>query len=142
MMATDRSGYVTSSLSQRWNDAFADSTGEAFAALMSPDVELDGCIFTRPVHGHHAALMTLATASGIYDALTFARESVTGSRFYLEWSATALGMRMDGVTILDSDDLGRVTWVAVYQRPLAAVLTFSTEMARRLGTNPIADHFY
>lgn len=133
---------MTSSLSQRWTEAFADSSGEAFAALVSPDVELDGCIFTRPVHGRHAALTALATASGIYDALSFTSEAATGGRLYIEWSATALGMRMDGVTILQSDDQGHVVWAAVYQRPLSAVLAFSAEMARRLGMNPIADHFY
>jgi hypothetical protein len=142
MLPTDRSGYVTSSLGRRWADAFADPSGEAFAALVSPAVELDGCIFARPVHGRHAALTALATAAGIYDALSCTSEAGAGRRLYTEWSATALGMRMDGVTILCSDDQGLVTWAAVHHRPLAAVLTFSAEMARRLGANPIADHFY
>jgi hypothetical protein len=142
MLPTDRSGYVTSSLGRRWADAFADPSGEAFAALGSPDVELDGCIFARPVHGRHAALTALATASGIYDAMSFTSEAATGSRLYTEWSATALGMRVEGITILSFDDQGHVTWAAVHQRPLAAVLTFSAEMARRLGVHPIADNFY
>jgi hypothetical protein len=133
---------VTSSLGRRWADAFADQSGEAFGALVSPDVELDGCIFARPVHGRHAAWTALATASGIYDAMSFTSEAAIGSRLYTEWIATALGMRMDGVTILASDEQGLVTWAAVHQRPLAAVLTFSAEMARRLGGNPIADNFF
>jgi hypothetical protein len=142
MLPTDRSGYVISSLGRRWADAFADPSGEAFAALVSRDVELDGCIFARPVHGRHAALTALTTASGIYDAMSVTTETATGGRLYTEWSATALGMRMDGITILQSDDQGQITWAAVYQRPLAAVLAFSAEMARRLGGNPIADSFY
>ena len=133
---------MISSLGRRWADAFADPSGEAFAALVSRDVELDGCIFARPVHGRHAALTALATASGIYNDMSFTSETATGGRLYTEWSATALGMRMDGITILQSNDQGQITWAGVYQRPLAAVLAFSAEMARRLGGNLIADSFY
>jgi hypothetical protein len=142
MLPTDRSGYVMSSLGRRWAHAFADPSGEAFAALVSPAVELDGCVFARPLHGRHAALTALATAAGIYDVLSCRSEAADGRRLYTEWSAMALGMRMDGVTILCSDDQGLVTWAGVDHRPLAAVLTFSAEMARRLGANRIADHFY
>jgi hypothetical protein len=64
-----------SSLGRRWAHAFADPSGEAFAALVSPAVELDGCVFARPLHGRHAALTALATAAGIYDAPIAARMS-------------------------------------------------------------------
>jgi hypothetical protein len=46
------------------------------------------------------------------------------------------------VTVLVLDGQGLFTRAAVYHRPLAAVLAFSAEMARRLATGPGAGHFY
>jgi hypothetical protein len=42
--------------------------------------------------------------------------------------------------VLDGQDLYAL--VVVYHRPLAVVLAFSAEMARRLATGPGAGHFY
>jgi hypothetical protein len=60
---------MTSSPRQRWSESFADPSGEAFAQIIAADVELDGSIFARPVHGRHAVWTTLRTAAGIYDSL-------------------------------------------------------------------------
>lgn len=40
------------------------------------------------------------------------------------------------------DNRGQFTSVAIHHRPFAAVLAFSSEMAKRLATSPGADHFY
>ena len=133
---------MASTSKERWSRSFADPSGDAFAAIVSPDVELDGSIFARPVHGRHAVWTTLRTASGIYDSLTFTSEATSEGRVYLEWTGTAIGMPVDGVTILMLDDQGQFTKVAIHHRPLAAVLTFSAEMANRLSAGPGADHFY
>jgi hypothetical protein len=94
------------------------------------------------MYGRHAVWTTLRTASGIYDSLTFTSEAVGARRVYLEWTGTAIGMAVDGVTILVLDDQGRVAKIAVHHRPLAAVLAFSAEMADRLAAGPGGDHFY
>jgi hypothetical protein len=133
---------MTSSPRQRWSESFADPSGDAFAEIVTPEVELDGSIFARPVHGRHSVWTTLRTASNIYDSIAFTHEAATGDRVYLEWTATALGMRIDGVTILVLDEHGQFTRVAIHHRPLAAVLAFSAEMAKRLATGPGTDHFY
>lgn len=133
---------MTPSPGQRWSESFTDPTGEAFAQITTPGVMLDGSIFARPVHGRHAVWTTLSTAAGIYDSLAFTRGTAGSGRVYLEWNATALGMRIDGVTILIPDDQGRFARVALYHRPLDAVLAFSAEMARRVADSPVADRFY
>jgi hypothetical protein len=133
---------MISSPGQRWSESFADSSGDAFAEIVSPEVELDGSIFARPVHGHHAVWTILGTASSIYDSIAFTNEAAAQDRVYLEWNATALGMRIDGVTVLVLGDHGQFTRIAIHHRPFAAVLAFSSEMARRLATGPGADHFY
>jgi hypothetical protein len=127
---------------RRWSDAFADPSGTAFGEILADTVELDGSVFARPAHGRHAVWTYLRTASGIYERIEFTARATAGDRLYLERTATALGMRMDGVTVLTLDADGNFARVAVYHRPLAAVFAFSAEMARRLASGPGADHFY
>jgi|HubBroStandDraft_3_1064219.scaffolds.fasta_scaffold415156_2 hypothetical protein len=52
---------------QRWSKSFADPSGVAFAAIVSPGVTLEGSIFALPVHGREAVWRTLRTASEIYN---------------------------------------------------------------------------
>jgi hypothetical protein len=127
---------------QRWSESFTEPSGEAFARITAPGITLDGSILAQPVHGRHAVWATLNTAAGIYDSLVFTHHTTTGNRVYLEWNATALGIPIDGVTILVSDDHGQFARVALHHRPLAAVLALSAEMARRLAESPISDRFY
>src|ERR1700691_3492558 len=101
---------------QRWSESFTDLSGEAFARITTPGVALDGSILARPVHGRHTVWATLLTAAGIYDSLAYTHEAAADGRAYLEWNATALGMRIDGVTVLVLDDLGRFAGVAVHHR--------------------------
>jgi hypothetical protein len=133
---------MTPGLRERWSQSFTDPSGGAFASIVVPDVELDGSIFARPVHGRLAVWTILHTAAGIYDRLTFTREATGDGRVYLEWTGTAVGMPVDGVTILVLGDQGHFTKVALHHRPLAAVLAFSAEMANRLSAGSGADHFY
>jgi hypothetical protein len=133
---------MTPSPWQRWSESFTEPSGEAFARITAPGITLDGSILAQPVHGRHAVWATLNIAAGIYDRLVFTQHTTADDRVYLEWNATALGIRIDGVTILVSDDHGQFAQVALHHRPLAAVLALSAEMARRLAESPIADRFY
>jgi len=62
-------------------------------------------------------------------------ESTTPDRSYLEWELEALGQRIHGVTVLTVDSSGLIDNVALHHRPLGAVLAFSAEMGRRLGSS-------
>jgi hypothetical protein len=59
------------SVSERYSQAFRDDTGESFAAITEPDIVLSGSIFSRPIAGRARVWLTLRTAAGIYDELTF-----------------------------------------------------------------------
>jgi hypothetical protein len=133
---------MTPSPWQRWSESFTEPSGDAFARITAPGITLDGSILARPVHGRHAVWATLNTAAGIYDSLVFTHHATAGGRVYLEWNATGLGIGIEGVTILVSDDEGQFARVALHHRPLGAVLALSAEMARRLAESPIADRFY
>ncbi len=126
----------------RWGNSFADPSGAAFAEIVSADVVLEGSIFALPIRGRQAVWATLRAAAGIYDALTFTSDAERDGRAYLDWTATALGLRIAGVTVLYFDQSERFARIALHHRPLAAAIAFSAELGRRLAGQISADHFY
>ncbi len=129
------------SLQERYSRAVRDGTGQSFAAMTEPDVALSGSIFSVPVTGRAPVLLTLRTASGIYDELTFTDAAEEPGRAYLEWTARALGLDIDGVTVLTAGPGGTYTSIALHHRPLTAVLAFSSELERRLSGLIAPGHF-
>ena len=127
---------------QRWSESFTDPSGAAFASIVRADVVLEGSIFVRPIRGRQAVWTTLRTAAGIYDTLAFISDAERDGRAYLDWTATALGQPVAGVTVLRLDDSGLFASVAIHHRPLGAVIAFSAEMGRRLAGQVGAGHFY
>ena len=129
------------SLQERYAQAVRDDTGESFAAITEPDITLSGSIFARPIAGRAQVLLTLRTASGIYDELTFTSAAEAPSRAYLDWTARALGLDIDGVTVLAVGPAGTFTSIALHHRPLGAVLAFSRELQSRLDGLIEPGHF-
>jgi len=127
---------------RRWSGSLADPSGAAFAEIASADVVLEGSVFALPIRGRQAVWATLQAAAGIYDALTFTGDAERAGRVYLDWTATALGLRIAGVTVLHSDQSGRFASIALHHRPLEAVITFSAALGRGLAGQVSADHFY
>jgi hypothetical protein len=126
----------------RWGDSLADPSGAAFTEIVSADVVLEGSVFVLPVRGRQAVWVTLRAAAGIYDALTFISDAERDGRAYLDWTATALGLPIAGVTVLYVDQSGRFAGIALHHRPLEAAIAFSAELGRRLAGQVSADHFY
>ena len=106
------------SLQQRYSQAVRDGTGQSFAAITEPEVALSGSIFSMPVIGRAPVLLTLRTASGIYDELTFTVATEAPRRAYLEWTARALGLDIDGVTVLTAGPGGTFTSIALHHLSL------------------------
>jgi hypothetical protein len=115
-----------------------DATAASFYRGTSERITLDGSIFLSPVKGQSAVWAALAAVEQIYEARTITAEAVGSYRAYLEWTAIALGQHLAGVTILALDEHRVFTNVTIYHQPLAAVLSFSAELRRRLrvGTDP------
>jgi hypothetical protein len=139
----DKSAIMTNhdGLASRWGDSLADPSGAAFAEIVSADVVLEGSVFALPIRGRQAVWATLRAAAGIYDALTFTSDAERDGRAYLDWTATALGLPIAGVTVLYFDQSGRFAGIALHHRPLEAAIAFSAELGRRLAGQVSADHF-
>jgi hypothetical protein len=129
------------SVQERYSQAFRDDTGESFAAITEPDIMLSGSIFSQPTAGRAQVWLTLRTAAGIYDELTFVSAAEAPGRAYLDWIARALGLDIDGITVLTVGPAGTFTGIAIHHRPLGAVLAFSREMGRRLDGLIEPGHF-
>jgi hypothetical protein len=128
---------------QGWKAAFANRSAQAFSDAFAPDMELDATVLTRPLVGRDAVKTLMGTASKIYESVTFTQEASTGSRTYLEWTASAFGgQELRGITILTKGDDGRIVRAAIHHRPLGAALRFSAELGKRLdGTIP-SEYFH
>jgi hypothetical protein len=139
----DHQWMVTSepSLQERYAQAVLDDTGESFAAITEPDIALSGSIFARPIVGRAQVLLTLRTASGIYDKLTFTTAAEAPGRAYLDWTARGLGLDIDGITVLTAGPAGTFTGIALHHRPFGAVLAFSRELRSRLDGLIEPGHF-
>jgi hypothetical protein len=95
-----------------------------------------------PSGGRQAVWTALRTAAGIYETLAFTGDAERDGQAYLDWTATALGQDIAGVTVPRLDDSGLFASVAIHHRPLGAVIAFSAEMGRRLAGEVGAGHFY
>jgi Aldo/keto reductase family len=69
------------------------------------------------------------------------RDSGVPGRAYLDWTARALGLDIDGVTVLTVGPAGTFTSIAIHHQPFGAVLAFSREMGRRLDGLIEPGHF-
>jgi pimeloyl-ACP methyl ester carboxylesterase len=115
-----------------WTGAFAAQQRDAFAATFAPDVSLHASALRRPVTGRDDVAYVMGEASRLYEQLEFVHEAQGGRLTFLEWRArTHSGVSLEGVTVLERDDAGLISRVAIHHRPLDGVLAFSAELRDR-----------
>ena len=86
---------------QKWTQAFADKLESSFADAFADNVTLEASVLVRPIKGRDCVKSVMATASKVYEALTFTRQVESAQQTYLEWDAKAFGGQpLSGVTIL------------------------------------------
>ncbi|MEH2084692.1 MAG: hypothetical protein V7K89_33390 [Nostoc sp.] len=128
---------------QKWTQAFADKLESSFADAFADNVILEASVLVRPIEGRDCVKSVMATASKVYEALTFTRQVESAQQTYLEWEAKAFGgQSLSGVTILIKNPDGLIVHIAIHHRPLGAVLRFSIEMGERLKGKIPPDYFY
>src|SRR6266849_2037827 len=116
-----------------WREIAKKSGTKEFAAAFAPNPVLETSVLNGPCIGVDAiAAFFAATASGMYDALSFTHETVDGRKTYLEWEGKAFGEDVGGATILTRDEAGLIVGVRLYHRPLQMVRRFSADLAKRL----------
>jgi hypothetical protein len=118
---------------QTWETAFADSSGKAFGAMAASTVALEGSIFPETIKGRDAVFRAMRLSASLYDKLNFVHEAVLTNRTYMEWEASAFGLAISGVTVLNIDSGGWVTQIALHHRPFAVVERFSAEFQSRFA---------
>jgi pimeloyl-ACP methyl ester carboxylesterase len=130
--AAEAQGAGGSVTEEGWTGAFAAQQRDAFAATFAPDVALHASALRRPVTGRDDVAYLMGEASQIYEQLEFVHEAQSGRLTFLEWRArTHSGVSLEGVTVLERDDAGLISRVAIHHRPLDGVLAFSAELRDR-----------
>jgi hypothetical protein len=135
----DEQQAATTSFIPAWRQALGDET--AFDRLVPRHVRLEGSIFQAPINGREKVWAAVHAAGGITDALRFTHELASADRCYLEWELEALGLRLNGVSVIRFDSSRLIDRVSFHHRPLGGVLAFSAEMGRRLGDSVGRDMF-
>ena len=128
---------------QSWTQAFADKSENSFADAFADNVTLEASVLVRPIKGRDCVKSVMATASKVYEALTFTHQVESAQQTYLEWDAEAFGGQpFSGVTILIKNPDGLIVHIVIHHRPLGALLRFSIEMRERLKGKIEPDYFY
>jgi hypothetical protein len=134
---------TTIDLQNSWTQAFAEQSESSFADTFAENVVLEASVLVRPIKGRDCVKSVMATASKVYETLTFTHQVENDRQTYLEWDAKAFGGQpLSGVTILTNNPDGLIVHVAIHHRPLSAVLRFSIEMRDRLKSKIELDYFY
>ena len=127
---------------QGWRRSFASQSQSEFADQFADEIVFEATTLAKPVEGKQSVATVLAAASSIYESLEFTAEAQSASTTYLQWRATAFGgLRIDGVTVLERDESGKIVTAAIHHRPLGAVLRFAAEIRDRLAGVISADYF-
>ncbi|MGY0390649.1 alpha/beta fold hydrolase [Nocardioides sp. WG-D5] len=117
---------------EHWTGAFAAKRSLAFAETFASDVTLHASALRRPLTGRDDVAYLMGEASQIYQDLEFVHEAQGGRLTFLEWRAqTRSGVSLEGVTVLERNEAGLISRVAIHHRPLDGVLAFSAELRER-----------
>ncbi|MEH2251310.1 hypothetical protein [Nostoc sp.] len=95
---------------QKWTQAFTDKLESSFADAFADNVTLEASVLVHPIKGRDCVKSVMATASKVYEALTFTRQVESAQQTYLEWDAKAFGGKpLSGVTILIKNSDGQLS---------------------------------
>ena len=130
-------------IQKSWTQAFTDQSESSFADTFADNVVLEASVLVLPMEGRDCVKSIMATASKVYEELTFTCQVESDQQTYLEWDAKAFGGQpLSGVTILTKKQDGLIVHIAIHHRPLSAVLRFSIELRDRLKSKIKLDYFY
>jgi hypothetical protein len=123
-----------------WRAIISRDSPESFASVFVRDPVLVASIANAAVYGAAAIHSFFKTSASMYETIDFTTESSAARRTFLEWKGTALaGKNIEGITVIARDAAGLIERIELYHRPLAIVLEFANELARRLAERPAAN---
>jgi ketosteroid isomerase-like protein len=118
---------------QDWRQIVRRKSLDDFAAAFTEDAVLDASVLNGPVKGPNGIRSVFSATAAMYETIVFTHETTQGPKTYLEWEGKALGGRaVAGATVLTRNATGKIESVRLMHRPLAMVMDFAAELARRL----------
>jgi pimeloyl-ACP methyl ester carboxylesterase len=126
-----------------WTGAFSAQTEQSFADSFDANVEFEASVMARTAKGREQVKTIMGAASRLYETLEFTHRGKDGDHSFLEWEARMVGGEpVSGITILTSNDEGKIVRIAIHHRPLKAAIHFSEGLRKSLAGKIDADFFY
>jgi len=126
-----------------WAEAFSDQSEKSFGENLDADVKFEASAMTRQVVGRQQVQTILGAASRQYEFLQFTHKGKDGDHSFLEWEARIKGGEpVRGITILTTNDQGKIVRIAIHHRPLTALMHFSNRLQKALAGKVESDLFY
>jgi hypothetical protein len=120
-----------------WRAIISRDSLESFASAFVRDPVLVASVANTAVYGAAAIREFFKTSASMYETIDFTAEASAAQKTFLEWKGSALaGKTIEGITVIACDATGLIERIELYHRPLAIVLEFANELARRLAETP------
>ena len=120
---------------KRWHEVIdAGSKPADLAAIIREDAEFHSPVVHTPQKGRDLVVGYLAAAGKTLgnDSFTYVRELVDGQNAMLEFTTEMGGIHVNGIDLIQFDDVGMIKDFKVMVRPLKAVNKVWEEMAAML----------
>ena len=115
--------------------------GKSLIGNISADVRFQASIMEGTVTGRDAVTRILRAAGSLYENRVMQWILEDGVRGAQEYTASVGGQPITGLVSWHLDSAGQIDELVVNHRPLAAMLNFSSAIARKLAGEPEAARF-
>ena len=105
-----------------------------FLSDLSPDAEMTGTVFRKPVNGRENIAIVVNALDSFYQEQRIVYLEQTASRTFLEYDARLYsGITLRAIVVIDKNDLDLISHVSVRVEPLGAALTIAANLGPIVG---------
>lgn len=105
----------------------------ALTALLAEDVVFSSPVSFKPYRGREQVGWILATVATVFEDFVYVDELADGRRSMLRFTARIGERTLEGVDLIEQDEMGAIRALTVMVRPLSALQALGVAMAARFG---------
>jgi len=118
---------------QEWHRIVAESDWERLPELLADDVVFNNPSTFEPYRGKGPMMVILPAVFSVLEKFKYVRQFSNKSGYVLEFSASVGNEHLTGVDLIEFNDAGQITDLAVMMRPAGVVIGLSEEVGRRIA---------
>jgi hypothetical protein len=123
---------VTTVPGATWRAILSRESLARFASAFVAEPMLVASIIDAPVRGAANIRSFFTATAAMFESFAFTAETSLPRMTMLQWRGSVLGRTIEGLTLLVHDDAELIERVELYHRPLASLVAFADELARKL----------